>query len=475
MPDAPVHAPPPSPPPDPPLIMRMANGAYVAYPMNMADLWGVGINAAGGWDDSQQVNSALLQSAGPGFSQAYLNNGIFPANQTGGKVELLPNAIYSTQNPVIVPPGCELHMSRGTIIAYSGSGPAVICQGNQTGGSGNQGIGTRVFGGVIDGTAVGSSVLANGIEVGGQYEIVLEDVTCQNFTSGTAGAGVGSKYPVGSGGINVANTQTLTEKLIIRNCTVSNCGSPNLAALSGSNTPGTLGGFALQWVKPTGGATSGSKMYAQISLQLAQQPGQNGIVVAQDAQAYYGNMVLRGNLFRPISGPNTCAAFVVGVGTGAGVQGHISLYHFDVAIESTVAGGGGGGTNPIDIWYGPNADNGIFNSSGRIRFGSGAFTNTNLSTSVGAFQFSGHLTSGDSVLNNPILPAVAPASGTTYTNGSIDSIVVFTGTVTANSIILNGVALTGTGAGDPVLVPSNSTIQVSGSGLGWVWASALAG
>jgi hypothetical protein len=459
LPPAPVYAPPGG-LPDPPLVQRQPDGSLLALPMNMPDLWGPGYNIPGGWDDATQINQALQQARSTGAIDAYLGG----FGQTGGKVVLLANAIYTTQTDIIVPPGVWLEGGgRGTIIActHQANGHGIYAHGDEHGGANIQGVGTKISNLLIDATAIAPAITFACLDYGDQYDIVLEDVTVQNnLATGTTNA-LGP-FPLGGVGFNWNNVNTLTEKLFMRRCTANNCGPPNFTA----NPNQGAGGAALQ-LMTTGGAINTSRMYSDIDLHINQQAGQHGVVIARQGLWENGRAVVRGNMNCPASGLNGAAGLVIGVanvGGGSAQAGHVVRMEFDWHIESD------GTVQPYDIYFGTNADNQFLSSGGRLQFLDG-FTSSNVS-GFGNFGFSGRLHSPGSALVTAVLPAASPVLGTVYQNNGIDALVsIFGGTV--SGVVINSIG-TGQTSGT-FLIRNNATIQVNGTvAPSWSWACALA-
>lgn len=424
-------------------------------------------------DDGASLTAAAQAAVGSGASLPFLGGN----GQTCGLLILSPNQVYNLQTPFVIPPGCEVWGSRGTILAASGNafaGPAVQAQGNQLGTQVIQGVGTRILGCTIDGTGVNAVSMCGGLEIGGQYDIVLQDTTIQNFTSSgndNGGTTYTGFFPLGAYGISVCNRQTLTEKIILRNVTINNCGTPNLTATA----PSQAGGAAIQFVHPVGGAPSTSNMYSFMDVHLNQQMGQNGIVIARQAQPWYGTWRIKGNFFSQASGINGAACFVIGVGSNAqSNQGHFSLGYFDVNVECT--NGAGGTTQPYTVWFGPNADNQWNNGLGTMRFSNFRSASNSPQFVVGgaspSMQFSGRIW-GDSQLANVGAPVATPVFGTQYTNNGNDAMVSIAPGSGATNILYNGVAM-GVTSGN-FFLPAHATIQINGSGAAasWVWAPAV--
>lgn len=431
----------------------------------------------GGTGDDGANISAVAAAAHNSAADAYMGG----AGQQSGLVVLAPNQVYNVKTTITLPPGCELWGNRGTILAYSGTGPCIQAQGNEVGTPllGIQGMGSRIISCTVDGSAVSPTAMAGGIEVGGQYDIVLQDVTVQNFTSsGTDNAlaapgggnfNYGGYFPLGAYGISICNRNTLTEKVIFKNVTINNCGTPNLS----TTPPSQAGGAGIQVINPKGGAQSGSQMYAFMDVHMNQQQGQNGLVLGRNAQLYYCSLRMKGNMFSTGSGTNGGAVFVIGVGDNVNnYNAHMSLANYDINIECT--GGGSTSSKPFTVWFGQNSDNTWNNGFGTMRFaGMRSATNSPQFTyQVGAngtpsMQFSGRIW-GDTGLAAVANPVATPAFNTLYTNNGNDAVVYVSGTGITN-VVVSGVA-TGLTSGAFIL-PTSQTIQINGgSGTpAWKW------
>jgi hypothetical protein len=433
--------PPPPPVPegiaDPPLIQRQPDGSYVVFPMAYFPGWGAGYDVPGGWDDATQVNAALLQ-AGP-----------------GGHVRLVPWT-YQTLSSIVVAgataagaPGQRLSGERGATIAAafggaaSNTGAAVSCHGTQPGGAEQQGIGAVIEMITIDGTnvPVGLGVISSGLDCGDQYDLVVRDVTINNFT-GAGSTSSTQSNPLGAVGFNQNNQLTLTEKAHVERVTVNNCTN------------------CFQFVTTTGVSTS--RQYSDYDLHANTQPGQNMLVIARQGHLEKGKLSLRGNLNYSGTGPG--AGIVLGQG---GQQGHFSTMQMWISVEAD-----GAGTAPPTISFGSNADNQFTNCRGNVQFLNGSGTWANANPVYGSWQFSGRVGGTDGSLQTAISPSVLAPNGTVVTNQTVDSTVIIDGGA-VTSILLNGVNTGLTSGSFPV--PIGNTIEINWTAEpSWQWIGALA-
>lgn len=339
-------------------------------------------------------------------------------------------------------------------INYVGNGIGISSHGTAPGGAPLEGNGCQLLDFTLDGTACGAAATVTGIDVGDQYGILLWRVTVQNFTSTGTTAFTGSN-PLGAVGININNFNTLTEKLFVWSVCINNCGTPNLGP---GTAPNTGGGAAFQLVTTSGSSTS--HMYSEIDIQINQQPGQNGLVIARQGHLMNGRLIMRGNMNLPGSGNNGSAAIVVGVGTGGGQAGHIQRMYMDVHIESD--GGAGGTTQAFTIYAGLNSDNTINRCHGRLQFLDG-FQNSNLAVGTqGVFEFSGPIVGGDTVLVlTPSLGIVSSGTPVNY-NGNDAALYFAASGGSVSAIVLNGNTLATFSS--PLIVCAGTTITFTFTG-----------
>lgn len=342
-----------------------------------------------------------------------------------------------------------------TKLFYVGNGTAVYCHGTQPGGAQYQGVGATIRNIEIDGSLCGATATVIGLDVGDQYDLVIEAVTVSNFTSSGSTNSTGAN-PLGAVGIGLHNYNTLSEKTHMRRCVVNNCTN------------------AFQTYTQSGAGTT-SRMYSDIELHVNLQPDQNGWVMARQGHLENGRFTMYGNFNCPGSGTNTAAAIVCGVGSVSPQQAHSFDMEVDICVEADPTSAGA--LRPTTIAFGTNADNTLTTWRGRIQFsyagGWQAASGMVLAGGSGSsWQFSGRL-HGDANLFAALQPYTGnPVNGTTYTNNGPDAVVYATGG-TVSSIVVNGTA-TGLTSG-AFLLPTNATIQFNFSGAPTTtWISALA-
>lgn len=428
------------------------------------------------------ANGQSLTSQGPGLPPVWANATLLAASgditgatdtaqiqtalNAGQFVLLAPGAYYigtagNTATGLTVPgasntvPGGILAGSGSgfTKLFYLGNGTAVYSHGTQTGGEAYQGIGATIRDLEIDGSNCGAAATVIGLDVGDQYDILIDRVTVSNFTSTGTTSSTGAN-PLGAVGIGIHNYFTVTEKCYLRHVTVNNCGTPNIG---GGAIPSTGGGAAIQFYT-AGAATTTSHMYGDYSVHINQQNGQNGLVIARQGHLMNGRFTMRGNMNAPSTGTNGSAAIVIGVG-GSAQAGHIQRMNLDIHVESD---GGSGGSLPYTFYQGGNADNTVNRCQGRLQFLDG-FQTANFPGTDGTFEFFGPIIGGDTNLTTP--PAETFPNGSTVTyNGIPVSLYIKASGGSVSAVVHNGVNIPSNDLGGPYDLCAGMTINISYTG-----------
>jgi hypothetical protein len=342
--------------------------------------------------DTTNIQNALTS---PGV--AFLAPGTFLINQTLN-VPVQSNGGSLNASPFS---GALIGCGPGaTVLMFSGTGPAVSAHGTvDLGFSMAQGNGARIMHLTIDGSKVGSGQVSSGLDVGDQADLLVWDVTIQNFTS-TGTTGASGTNPNGAVGLNINNTLTWTEKYKVWVMT-NNC--DNAVQLITTNTN-------------TGASTS--HMYSgDLEMHVNAGPSninpgstQNGLVIARQGHLMNGRLIMRGNFNYSSTGTNKGAAILLGTQSQ---QGHIESMYLDVYVESDQASKGDS-PPPTTIAFGTNTDNVMTACHGRLQFKDGwqASTVGGLAASPGNYSFFGPVI-GDPNLGSPSvdagtgLPAIA--------------------------------------------------------------------